>query len=519
MSLFGNWFSRKARSPKAAPRRWSRPTLEGLEDRTLLTIVLPPAGTSGPANVTGTNAGDVLIIRLQPGVPTNIQFSDNGGATFATAPIANITAVGVFGLLGPDVLTIDNSFGFVASVTNFPISYDGGGGLDALVFAGNPGGTITETYTPGPVVANGGVITFSNMVQRQTVTFVRVATITDAMTVTTLNLTLNDNPHYVQIINGTPILGMPTTEVEGADRFDINDTPDDNLDPNIGFIDDFTSQSFVPITFENKQQFFLLTGNGDSLVALNNPNPGVGLANITLNGGSGTNLGVERSVPPGVALASSNFVRVDQTAPVIFIDQLYELRLFRAPSLAEVASWLNVLGGPNGANAVANGIERSVEARNRLVFSWYVRYLGRQPNGGEEVGWVNMLLAGQTEEQVLSGILGSQEFFQRASALFNTGTANGNFVMAMYSLVLNRTPSTSEFNNFVRIAASSGRVVVATDFLNSPEFRTDMVEAFYQVILHRAADAGGIATWVPSKLDLTGIRVAFLSSQEFINNG
>jgi hypothetical protein len=523
MSLFGNLFSRRSpRKSSGLPRRRSaRPTLEALEDRTLLTIVLPPAGTSGPANVTGTSGNDVFFIRLQPGTPSNIQFSDNGGATFATAPIANITAVGVFGLAGQDALLIDNTFGFVANVGNFPISFDGGTGFDTLVLAGNPGGSsaFTETYTPGPVVANGGVISLTNNIQTQTITFTHVAQVTDVFPAGTLNVTLNDNPHYVQIINGTPVLGTPTTRIVGADRFDPNDTLDDNFSPTIGFMNDFTSQSFVPIDFQNKSSVFLLTGNGGDFVALNNPNPAVGLGNLTLNGGTGVNLGIERSMPPGVALASSNFVRVDTAAPTIFIDELYELRLGRAPSLAEVGSWQNVLGGPGGPSAVASGIERSNEARFRLVMSWYIRYLGRQPNGGEEQSWVNLLIAGHSEEEVLSDILGSQEFFMRASALFNTGTANGNYIMALYSLVLNRTPTTSEFNAWLRVVTSTNRIMIANDFLGSTEFRADMVTAFYLVFLHRPPDAAGVAGWASSQMDLTGIRISILSSQEFINNG
>ncbi len=41
-------------------------------------------------------------------------------------------------------------------------------------------------------------------------------------------------------------------------------------------------------------------------------------------------------------------------------------------------------------------------------------YLGRAAQGGEELFWVGELLQGATEEQVLSQILGSAEFFNRA---------------------------------------------------------------------------------------------------------
>ena len=56
-------------------------------------------------------------------------------------------------------------------------------------------------------------------------------------------------------------------------------------------------------------------------------------------------------------------------------------------------------------------------------------------------------------------------------------------------------------------------------FLQSTEFRTDMVTAFYDGILHRAPDQPGLNAWVSSALLLTQIREGFLGSAEFINNG
>ena len=62
-----------------------------------------------------------------------------------------------------------------------------------------------------------------------------------------------------------------------------------------------------------------------------------------------------------------------------------------------------------------------------------------------KVGWSQRaLLSGQTEEQVLSILLGSQEFFNRAQTLAGSGTADERFVKALYQLLFNRTPGANE---------------------------------------------------------------------------
>jgi len=112
------------------------------------------------------------------------------------------------------------------------------------------------------------------------------------------------------------------------------------------------------------------------------------------------------------------------TAQERFVQAVYLAELGRAGSKAELDAWLPVLNGPGGQAAVARGISQSREGRDNLVKSWYVTFLGRQADGSEEQGWVTLLQLGLSEEQVLSQILGSQEFFNRAQALIPSGAPN-----------------------------------------------------------------------------------------------
>ena len=100
----------------------------------------------------------------------------------------------------------------------------------------------------------------------------------------------------------------------------------------------------------------------------------------------------------------------------------------------------------DGQPVPGDAIEQTREARTGLVKSWYRAFLGRLAGGGEEQFWVIKLLgspsvAPQSEEQVLSGILGTPEFYAHAQTLGFTGTADEQYIKALYLLLLNRAGS------------------------------------------------------------------------------
>ena len=88
-----------------------------------------------------------------------------------------------------------------------------------------------------------------------------------------------------------------------------------------------------------------------------------------------------------------------------------------------------------GVAAAVEGISGSAEAANAKVARWYELYLQRQPQGGEETGWVNLLRT-QSDEQVLSQILGSEEFANRADKLFGTQNDPASFVKSLYTFII-----------------------------------------------------------------------------------
>jgi hypothetical protein len=77
-------------------------------------------------------------------------------------------------------------------------------------------------------------------------------------------------------------------------------------------------------------------------------------------------------------------------------------------------------------------------------------------------------------------------------------------------------------NNFVtNVLAGPGRSAAALIVLQSQEYRTDLVEWDYANLLHRSSPPSNaeVSGWVFSPLDLTGIRVGFMGSYEYVLNG
>jgi hypothetical protein len=217
------------------------------------------------------------------------------------------------------------------------------------------------------------------------------------------------------------------------------------------------------------------------------------------------------------------------TPAELAVQELYLAALGRPGSLAELDGWANQLpaGATSLSASVASGIEGSFEARDDLVKTWYQKYLGRPASGGEEQGFVILLQAGQTEEQALSLLLGSQEFFNRAQTLVTSGTPQQRFVQSLYQLLLKRTGGADEVAGWVNgLAGGLSQQQVALGFLQSQEYHRDQFTSYYPGLLGRPAStdpASGdqvfIDYLVSSGTDLHSGRLLFEGSAEFFAKG
>jgi hypothetical protein len=211
------------------------------------------------------------------------------------------------------------------------------------------------------------------------------------------------------------------------------------------------------------------------------------------------------------------------TAPQRFVRALFLDELGRSGDLSnpnDAGAWVNALTNHTLTPAdVAAGLEHAPEARTHLVTGWFQTYLGRLPANGEEQGLVTMLLQGQTEEQVLSRILGSQEFFNHAQTLIASGTPQERLVQALYQLLLKRAGSPGEVAGWIKVLPQLGAQGMALDFLTSSEFRINLFTSYYNTLLHRPPDTIGLVNWILSNLDADTVRLGIESSAEFFANG
>jgi hypothetical protein len=228
---------------------------------------------------------------------------------------------------------------------------------------------------------------------------------------------------------------------------------------------------------------------------------------------------------PGAGGSAPN-ISVTNTVQVLdanhsFVKGLFNDFLGRDGSAAELDGWVSLLP-TKGQAGVATAIIHSNEALNFAVVGFYQKFLNRTPQGGEQNGFVSELAGGSTEELVIDQILSSAEFASRANALVGGANSDSNFVQALFLLLLNRTGSTTEVNNWLAVLPSMGRSGVAANFQGGVEYRGDVVTLLYgSGLLDRPTppSSAEVNTWVNSGLDVLSIETQLASSLEYFVDG
>ena len=174
-----------------------------------------------------------------------------------------------------------------------------------------------------------------------------------------------------------------------------------------------------------------------------------------------------------------------------FLSALYEDLLGRAPDPGGLASWESELAAGVSDEQVAYDIATSPEYRSRLVQYCYEVFLGRPADPGGLATWVDLLDAGGSDQSVVEGIMDSPEFYAHAG-----GTPSG-FVTALYTDLLGRAADPGGLASWVgQLNAGVSLGAAVAGFLYSNEYETDFVEGEYVHLLDRGADPEGLAFWV-----------------------
>jgi uncharacterized protein YkwD len=248
-----------------------------------------------------------------------------------------------------------------------------------------------------------------------------------------------------------------------------------------------------------------------------------GTYTVTASGGN-----LAGAVTQTVALGSSN-ARLDFGPNYnAFVQALYQTALGRTASSGDVAYWSQAVQAI-GLAGVTHAINLSTEALERVVDGWYQQYLGRsafdtQGNFGGQY-WVGLLQQGMREEQVLPGILSSQEFYNRsAQALGSPSQTQANdslYIQALYrQLFINHTAGSAEESFWLSQLPRLGRAGLTSALFNSAEHRAVAITGLYANVLRRttAPSQQEVNYWVSTGLDLMSICMVFESLPEFVNH-
>ncbi|MDZ4780178.1 MAG: DUF4214 domain-containing protein, partial [Planctomycetia bacterium] len=196
-----------------------------------------------------------------------------------------------------------------------------------------------------------------------------------------------------------------------------------------------------------------------------------------------------------------------------FVDAAYQDVLERRAESGGLEFWSDLLGTKAiSREDVARSILNSAEYTRGEVSDLYTELLGRPADAGGLNFWTAAVQGGTSLLDVQAGFLGSNEYFG------NHGGANASFVAAAYQDILGRPAATSESDYWLGQLGSISRQQVARQIIYSPENLQQEVDGWYQLYLHRGADAGGLAYWtnlLSTGTNPTAIQTGFIASPEY----
>jgi hypothetical protein len=163
---------------------------------------------------------------------------------------------------------------------------------------------------------------------------------------------------------------------------------------------------------------------------------------------------------------------------------------------------------------VAEAFAHSPEYYNGLIRTYYQDFLGRSAGASEQTFWAQSLENGARDEIVLSQILGSNEYFQKA------GGTNQDWLNSLYQDLLNRAADQSgQAAWLAALNAGATRQQVASLVDTSREREALIVGAYYEFYMGRQGSAAEINGWVGilrNGATQEQVVTIFLGSPEFL---
>ncbi len=440
---------------------------------------------NGVLTVTGDAGDNAMALREDPSNESRIIVGDGLGNTRGFDK-AQFERVDFQGLAGNDTVTVssDGTTGPAATgdvdFVTFQLTVEGGGQAgDKLILEDRGGGSAARVTVTAGTVGQGAGDSFFGDCGRLNYSGLG-----------NLTLDLTDHSDTVTVQGAGAGTALVVQCNGGDDRVNVS------------------------VTAASGYQMLVDGGPGTDVLAVTDVQGGAVIHDHKSGPASGTvqvcYLAGAMSV---ISYQSVEQVPTNSTPDQSYIQALYHQFLQRDATPQEIAAWEPALSMPGGQVFVANGIIRSREAYTVLVRSWYVHYLGRAAQNGEEQGWVNALLQGLTQEVVLSTFLNSLEYYQKA------GGTDAGFIRKLFLDLLGRAPGNNEVFLWEQSLLMVGRGGVSWLVLESQEYRSKFVTNLYQTLFMRPATPAEAAAWALSPFDLTTLEVLVASSNENFANG
>jgi hypothetical protein len=215
-----------------------------------------------------------------------------------------------------------------------------------------------------------------------------------------------------------------------------------------------------------------------------------------------------RAAPSASPSAGSADIQARNTA---FVQAVYQDLIGAPPSQDALDGWLRALAGGTSRVQVAAAILVSPEYGAAFEDTTFRRLLGR-PAGSAD--WTALLQNGAAPEQLASGVLGSDEYYQRS------GGSDRTWVAALYRELLGRDPAPEELDNqLATLARGAARNDIAYALTQTEEYRRRFIRDLFRQYLGRAPGDDELR-WLLGAMaagqSSSAVRAALLGSDEYL---
>lgn len=266
-------------------------------------------------------------------------------------------------------------------------------------------------------------------------------------------------------------------------------------------------------------------GCGGQVVNLGNGQYEV-LAIGTFNSPGRQSLSVELTGIDGFVQTTTSTVNVGTwTQNQLYVESLYKTFLNRYADSAGLTYWSGVAS--QNPYAAAYGADHNTEYYGDVINQMFEAILNRPADSGALTYYEGQMNGSTTEQQILIALLSSNEFWD------DNGANNAGFLNALYQDVLKRPADANGLEYWVgQLQSGVSRATVASAFVYNNEFETDEVNALYGTqgtptysflpdLFNRNADTSGLDYWVSqlnSGVNILTMEAIIASSSEFYNN-